>query len=91
MAEHGFRGNQKKVWRFLSVTPDHEPGYYICIQELDGHWEEPNYAQYGPNDNGWRDAEEPVATRVVRMEMLADGSMKNAHGGGYNGDRYSQR
>jgi hypothetical protein len=88
MSENVIRGGQKKVWRFLTVTPDHVPGQYICIQELDGHWEDPDPTIV--DDDGWRDAEVPIATRVVLMKMDKDGGMRNVNSP-YNGDRYTQR
>lgn len=88
MGDTVIRGNQKKVWRFVTVQPDHIPGQYICVQALDGHWEEPDPTD--PMDDGWRDADVPVATRVVLMRMDKDGAMRNVHSP-YNGDRLSQR
>lgn len=88
MSENVIRGSQKKVWRFLTVNPDHVAGQYICVQELDGHWEDPDPTD--PDDNGWRDAEVPVSTRVVLMRMEKDGAMRNVHSP-YNGDRFTQR
>lgn len=90
MSESGFRGTQKKVWSFVTAVPDHTPGQYVCIQELDGHWEEPDFDTYGPEDDGWRDAVKPAPTRVVLMKM-ENGAMRNVHSSPYNGDKYSQR
>jgi hypothetical protein len=78
-----FRPNDtKKVWRYISVVPDHKPDHYICIQELDGDWGEPGVD--GHDEDGWRDAEVPVATRVIRARMDETGALRNAHGGGSN-------
>ena len=81
--------NEKKVWRFLDVKPDHEAGTYVCLQELEGDWGTPN--EGGHDEEGWRDADLPAVRRVVFMRRSdKDGSLKNRFPG-YNGDRYAQR
>lgn len=73
------RNDTKKVWRYISVTPDHVPGQYVCIQELDGDWGTPNVD--GHDGEGWRDAEKPVATRVIVVRMDEDGALRNVNSG----------
>lgn len=92
MAETSFRSSdkrdEKKVWRYLTAVPDHEAGHYVCVQELDGDWGTPNVD--GHDANGWRDAEEPIATRVIVAKMGQDGALRNAFSP-YNGNRFTQR
>ena len=73
------RNNTKKVWRYVSVVPDHVPGQYVCIQELDGDWGTPNFD--GHDAEGWRPSVEPVATRVIVAEMDESGALRNIYSG----------
>lgn len=72
--------NTKKVWSYLTAVPDHVPGQYVCIQELEGDWGEPHVD--GHDAMGWRDAEKPVATRVIIAKMDETGALRNIHSGG---------
>lgn len=78
----------KKIWRFVDIILDHEPDKYICIQELDGDFGEPNVD--GHDENGWRDAELPAATRIIRVTMDESGTVRSANPP-YNGDRLTLR
>lgn len=82
------RTGNKKIWRFVSVILDHKPGEYVCIQELDGDWGEPNVD--GHNDQGWRDAELPAATRMIRVTIDESGTARTIHKP-YDGDRETLR
>lgn len=70
MEKQGIRDGLKKVWRFIEVNPDHRIDEYICVQELSGYLE---------TGKDFRPATPPLETRVVRMRMTEDGSMKNCH------------
>lgn len=82
------RVGNKKIWRFVNVILDHEPGKYICIQELDGDFGEPNVD--GHDENGWRDADIPASTRIIRVTIDDSGTARTDHKP-YDGDRISLR
>jgi hypothetical protein len=82
------RTSNKKVWRFVSVILDHEKDKYICIQVLDGDWGEPNTD--GHDAQGWRDADLPAATRMVRVTIDELGTARTLHAP-YSGDRVTLR
>lgn len=73
-----YKSNDRKRWEFVQVAPcpffeDH----VWVIQRLQGDYGTPN--EDGHDENGWRPAREPAATRLVYMEMQDDGQVINVN------------
>lgn len=72
-----YKSSDKKIWDFLvPVSPDpFNPMHAWVVQRLLGDFGVPN--EDGHDENGWRPAALPAATRVVYMRMTEDGQMVN--------------
>lgn len=76
--------SEKKVWRhtFIAASPNNERRF-LSIQELVGAhvWSDKEQKVV------FEYAEEPVATRVVLMEIDENGFARNVNSGPYNGNK----